>query len=145
MSLYGALKTMPLPDLFQWLKGSRKSGVLTIIAHDEERSLRFASGHIESYSSRDLRENLGQILVSHGILSEEQMKAAFKAHRKESVPLVQVLLRSIDETEAKRVLSDVARDVVLDLFLETGGEFVFTDREDEIQLDDAPLEHVPLD
>ena len=136
---------MPLPDLFQWLKGSRKSGVLTLIAQDEERSLRFVQGHIESYTSRELRENVGQVLVTHGLVSEADMAHAFKDHRQTHEALPHVLKRYVSEEETRAVLSEVARDAVLDLFLESNGEFIFTDHEDELELDEGPFEFVPLD
>src|SRR6185503_18161657 len=79
------------------------------------------------------------------LISERDINEAFRRHRQEHKPLAAVLLSYIDEAETKRVLAEAARDVVFDLFLETTGEFVFTDDEDEIELDDAPFERIPLD
>src|SRR6185369_15612979 len=51
----------------------------------------------------------------------------------------------INEDDCKRVLSDASRDVVLDLFLEEEGSFVFSNKEDVLELEEAPFERVPLE
>src|SRR5690242_8398422 len=92
MSLYGHLKTMSLADLFQWLKTSRKSGVLTVQSGEEERSLNFDMGRIHSYTSRELRENLGQLLVGFGLVSESDINQAYRLRRQNGQPLANILI-----------------------------------------------------
>ncbi len=147
MALYGAVKTMALPDLFQWLKAAKKSGALTLVAGAEERTLHFREGCIQHYSSRDLRDNLAQLLVGFGLISEADVALAYREHRELKTPLPYLLINqgNLDVERAKAVLSDAARDIVLDLFLEEDGTFVFSDQEDLLELEELPFERVPLD
>lgn len=147
MALYGSLRTMSLPDLFQWLKQSKKSGALTLTINSDERSLYFTNGRIEAFSSRELRENLGQMLVGFGLVSEPNINKAFKEQRQNRRALSTLLVENgfINEDDVRRVLSDAARDIVLDLFLEEEGAFVFSNKEDVLELDEAPFERVPLE
>lgn len=138
---------MSLPDLFQWLKQSKKSGALTLTINSDERSLYFTNGRIEAFSSRELRENLGQMLVGFGLVSEPDINKAFREQRQNRRALSTLLVEHgyIIEEDVRRVLSDAARDVVLDLFLEEEGAFVFSNKEDVLELDEAPFERVPLE
>lgn len=148
MALSGTFKTMALSDLFQWLKASRKSGVLTIANHGEERVLYFKNGSINEFSSREMRQNLPQLLVGFGLVSESDITKAFRLQRaRKTASLAETLLAEgmVDQEAVKRFLSDTARDQVLDLFLEREGSFVFSDFDDTFEMDEAPFERVPLD
>lgn len=147
MALYGSLKTMSLPDLFQWLKQSKKSGALTLTVNSDDRTLYFTNGSIEAFSSRELRENLGQTLVGFGLVKEADINKAFREQRQNRRPLATLLIEHgfVNQEDVRRVLSDAGRDIVLDLFLEEEGSFVFSNMEDVLQLDEAPFETVPLE
>jgi hypothetical protein len=147
MALYGSLKTMSLPDLFQWLKQSRKSGALTLTVNSDDRTLYFTGGRIEAFSSRELRENLGQTLVGFGLVTESNINTVFKEQRQNRRPLASLLIEHgfVNPDDVRRVLSDASRDIVLDLFLEEEGSFVFSNKEDVLELDEAPFESVPLE
>ncbi len=140
---------MSLADLFQWLKAARKSGVLTIIiAGDDEQGLRFSKGRIDSYTSRELRENLAQLLLGFGLVSEKDITAAIRLQRKGKKPLPNILLDEgfVKEETVRSFLADAARDTVIDLFLEENGNFVFSDAEDALDFDDElPFERVLLE
>lgn len=147
MALYGSLKTMSLPDLFQWLKQSKKSGALTLNVSSEDRTLYFTDGRIEAFSSRELRENLGQTLVGFGLVAESDINKAFREQRQNKRPLATLLIERgyVNPDDVRRVLSDASRDIVLDLFLEEEGSFVFSNKEDVLELEEAPFETVPLE
>jgi hypothetical protein len=147
MALYGSLKTMSLPDLFQWLKQSKKSGALTLTINSDDRTLFFTGGRIEAFSSRELRENLGQMLVGFGLVAETNINKAFREQRQNRRPLATLLVEHgfVNSDDVRRVLSDASRDIVLDLFLEEEGSFVFSNQEDVLELDEAPFERVPLE
>ncbi|MCC6807160.1 MAG: DUF4388 domain-containing protein [Deltaproteobacteria bacterium] len=147
MALYGSLKTMSLPDLFQWLKQSKKSGALTLTMNSDDRSLYFTDGRIEAFSSRELRENLGQMLVGFALVKEADINKAFREQRQNRRPLSVLLVERgyVNQDDVRRVLSDASRDIVLDLFLEEEGSFVFSNKEDVLELDEAPFERVPLE
>lgn len=148
MALSGTLKTMALSDLFQWLKASRKSGVLTIANHGEERILYFKDGSITDFSSREMRQNLPQLLVGFGLVSEVDITKAFRLQRtRKNESLAETLLseKMVDAEAVKSFLGETARDQVLDLFLEREGTFVFSDYDDTFEMDETPFERVPLE
>lgn len=80
MALYGDLTTIPVTDLLQWVENARKSGVLTIRAHDVTRGVVFRRGRIAACSSNDPSTLLGQALLARGIIDKEALREAL-AHQ----------------------------------------------------------------
>ena len=72
-NLGGDLRTMPLPDILQWIESGRKTGTLRVRRRSIEKRIVFSEGRIHSSSSNDPRESLGQFLVRDGRVSEEQL------------------------------------------------------------------------
>lgn len=138
---------MSLADLFQWLKAARKSGVLTVSSGDDERSLEFQEGRIHSYMSRELRQNLGQLLLGFGLVTEADITKAYRIQRQSKKSLPEILLAEgfVNEETVRGFFGEAARDTVFDLFLEAEGSFVFSDAEDVFEMDEVPLERVPLE
>lgn len=131
MSLSGNLLTMSLPDILQWIAQGRKTGTL----HLERRSIRkrimFQSGEIFSSWSNDPRESLGQFLVSHRYISEEQLFKALVGQEKEGRLIGSILVGegTLKEEELQRALLAKAEETVFDLFLWPEGRFEFKDEE----------------
>src|SRR5450759_3070495 len=71
---------MQLSELLQWLALGQKTGTLLIEGHGVQKRLYFQSGRINYTSSSDRREYLGQFLVSHGYITEEELKKAMEVH-----------------------------------------------------------------
>lgn len=68
MSLRGEIRTMPLPDLFQWLELMRKTGVLALEREEIEQKFYLSDGAIATatstaYHSIDSEENVRRILA----------------------------------------------------------------------------------
>ena len=76
MGLSGNLLTMSLPDILQWIAQGRKTGSLHLERRSVKKRIVFHEGAIFSSWSNDPRESLGQFLVSHRYITEEQL---FKA------------------------------------------------------------------
>ena len=76
MALSGNLKTMLPGDLLQWLSLGQKTGTLVIRNSRVEKKIFFRNGRVISSASNDPREYLGQFLMSHGYLSEPELKKA---------------------------------------------------------------------
>jgi hypothetical protein len=65
MSLAGNLRTMPLPDILQWIGMGRKTGTLHLERRSIKKQIIFKKGEIYSSWSNDPRESLGQFLIRH--------------------------------------------------------------------------------
>ena len=79
MPLFGTLKTMPLPDLLQWLAGARKTGTLQVERNRVHKWILLKGGQVVGCSSDDPPERLGQFLLSRGKITEEQLRIALAA------------------------------------------------------------------
>src|SRR5262245_28152294 len=87
MSLSGTLKTMPLSDLLQWVHTTRKTGTLMVEARDFVTRLYLKDGRIISSSSTDPRSYLGQFLLAHTSVTEDDLARAFERQEKTKVYL----------------------------------------------------------
>ena len=129
MGLTGNLKTMDMPELFQWAAGSAKSGELKIIHGDEVRRVFFRDGYIIGASSNVPSEHLGQFLLSYRKLTKEQLKEALLEQKKSKRKLGEILLEKgwITQKELRNIVYIQTLEVIYNLFLLEEGEFVFTD------------------
>jgi hypothetical protein len=142
-NLAGNLRTMPLPDILQWIATGQKTGTLVLTRHPIEKRLVFNEGHIHSSSSNDPRESLGQFLIRDGLLTEEQLFRALLRQESEGRLLGSILVTDdlITEEQLKAALKAKAEESIYDLFLWQDGQF-------ELQEGSIPhdvLVHVDLD
>lgn len=132
MSLQGNLRTILLPDVLQWLSQSRKSGVLHLRdPGGVSKRILFKDGDVVSTASSDPREYLGHFLISRGYLTEEQLNLAMDTQIQTGIKLGKILVTVgvIEEEELKVMLKLKAEETVYDLFLWEEGEFHFEDRD----------------
>jgi hypothetical protein len=127
MSLSGNLKTMSLPDLLQWLHGSLKTGILEVRQGPHAKKIEFCEGEIWSSSSNDPTEYLGQFLLSHHIISEEELQHGMETQAETGVMLGKILLAQgkLSEKDLKRYLSLKAEETIFSLFLWEDARFEF--------------------
>ncbi len=131
MGISGNLKTMQLSELLQWLALSQKTGTLQIDGHGVQKRLFFQNGRINFTSSSDQREYLGQFLVSHGYITEEELKKAMEVQEESKILLGRILLmiNAISETDLIRLMRRKAEESIYDVFLWEDGTFEFHDGE----------------
>jgi hypothetical protein len=129
MAISGSLLTMPLADLLTWLKTTARSGVLTVTRDGGEWELTVSAGQVNGYRGPELRDSLGYIVVTSGLLSEEDLRAAYQYRRANGGTLQRALLTLALITPGDLVacLTELARESIYDLFLELPGEFVFSE------------------
>ena len=82
---------MQLGELLQWLSLGSKTGTLLIDGHGVEKRVYFQDGRIASTSSSDQREYLGHFLVSHGFITEEELKMAMEVQEESQILLGKIL------------------------------------------------------
>ena len=130
-NLGGDLRTMPLPDILQWLESGRKTGTLRVRRRSIEKRIVFSEGRIHSSSSNDPRESLGQFLVRDGRVSEEQLFKGLLRQESEKRLLGSILVTDgvLSEDELKVTLQSKAQETIYDTFLWPEGHFEFHEGE----------------
>jgi hypothetical protein len=131
MSLAGDLRTMSLPDVLQWISVGRKTGTLHVRRASIHKKIAFQEGVIFSSWSNDPRESLSQFLMRGRRLGEEQLFRAMLTAEEEGRPLGGVLVSSgiLDEDDLRATLNRKVEETVYDLFLWPEGRFEFAERE----------------
>ena len=131
MSLAGNLRTMPLPDILQWIGMGRKTGTLHLERRSIKKQIIFKQGEIYSSWSNDPRESLGQFLIRHRLVTEEQLFKSLLRQEAQGRMLGSILVGDglIDEDRLRRTLSEKAEETVYDLFLWPEGAFDFKEGE----------------
>ena len=122
---------MQLSELLQWLSMGQKTGTLLIEGHGVEKRVYFQNGRINSSSSSDQREYLGHFLVSHGYITEEELKMAMEVQEESNILLgkILVMINAISETDLLRLMRKKAEESIYDVFLWEEGNFEFVDGE----------------
>lgn len=140
MGVSGNLKTMLPGDLLQWLSLGQKSGTLVVKNKLVEKKIFFKNGRVISSASNDPREYLGQFLMSHGFLTEPELKKAMEVQQQSGILLgkILVMIDVISEKDLTRLMRLKAEEEIYDIFLWREGEFHFID-------DQLPtMEMIPL-
>jgi hypothetical protein len=140
MALTGTLQTMLPGDLLQWLSLGQKTGTLVIRNQLVEKKIFFRSGRVISSASNDPREYLGQFLMSHGYLTEPELKKAMEVQQQSGILLgkILVMIDVINEKDLQRLMRLKAEEEIYDVFLWNEGDFQFFD-------DELPkMEMIPL-
>jgi Domain of unknown function (DUF4388) len=140
VGISGNLNTMQLSELLQWLSLGQKTGTLLIEGRGVEKRIYFHNGRINSSSSSDQREYLGHFLVSHGYITEEELKMAMEVQEESNILLgkILVMINAISETDLLRLMRKKAEESIYNVFLWEEGNFEFVDGEL------AELKMVPL-
>ena len=127
LSLSGDLRTMVLADVLLWIASRRKTGTLHVRRRATRKRLVFQEGVLHSSSSNDPREKLGQFLVRDSFITEEQLFNTL-LHQEEKGALLGILLVShglLSADQLKRTLRAKAEQIVYDLFYWGEGGFYF--------------------
>jgi hypothetical protein len=131
MALSGNLKTMLPGDLLQWLSLGQKTGTLVVSNKRVEKKIFFRNGRVISSASNDPREYLGQFLMSHGYLTEPELKKAMEVQQQSGILLgkILVMIDVINEPDLQRFMRLKAEEEIYDIFLWNDGDFYFVDDE----------------
>jgi len=129
MSLEGRLEDLGLPDIFQIINLSRRSGVLTIIKKDGMGRIVFNGGNVV-YASSDSKSRFGYTLLQKGFISRADLEKAltFQKVRSSKKPIGTILVEmgSMAKDALESELKTHIIDVVRDLLSWTTGTFQFS-------------------
>ena len=130
MLLQGNLKEFSLPNIFQLVKMSAKSGALTIRRGEESGKIFFRNGLINyAYSAPQLLP-LGERLVKSGSIMAKQLKEALAEQKKagEGARIGTILLQSgvIDRGTLEQAVREQIQDSAFNFFSWSDGDFEFS-------------------
>ncbi len=134
MLLQGNLREFSLPNIFQLVKMSAKSGALTIRRDEEWGKIFFTNGLINYAFSVPQQLPLGERLVQAGMLKRAQLKQALSAQKKagkEGPRIGTILLEKVflERAQLEQAVRDQIQDAAFDFFSWADGEFSFSAEE----------------
>ncbi len=128
MSLKGDLGSFPIIDIIQLLNGTRKSGVLRLSSEKGESQLVFHDGDLVSANYLNNRVRIGQVLVSAGAITEQQLDQVLDIQKNagdDRKPLVITLLdhNMVEETAAYNGIESLIEMTIVEVLTWKTGEF----------------------
>lgn len=128
MSITGDLQHFPIIDIIQLLNGTRISGVLRVSSEKGESQLVFHNGDLVSANYLNSRVRVGQVLVSSGAITDEQLTEALEIQKhagKRRKPLVLTLLEHamIDESAAYSGIEALIEMTIVEVLTWKSGRF----------------------
>ncbi len=129
LDLQGKIERFTLPEVFQLIASSRKSGTLGIQKDDSIVMVYFKDGNvIYGYGPRQTF-HLGQLLKERGVISTQQLEEAIgvQAKTENSKRLGEILIsrRFIDRTDLERVIKKQIEELLYSLLGWQAGSFKF--------------------
>jgi len=127
MALKGNLATVSLADVFQVLSHGRSNGLLRVQAPEGTRFVEITNGAISIVSRQGNRIPIGDLLVSRGQLTEDQLKQALSKQKESGKLFGEVLLdlHLVERKQIEEVLRFQVEEELCDLFLLKSAEFDF--------------------
>ncbi|HEY4315046.1 MAG TPA: DUF4388 domain-containing protein [Actinomycetes bacterium] len=128
MKLEGSIDAFSLPDIFQLLSFTKKTGGLHLAHEGADGVVFFAGGQVTGASSDSSRQPLARRLVGSGTVSDEALSAAVgAASAGDGVGVVRALLehQAVDAELLRRAATDQSVDAVFDLLRWESGDFAF--------------------
>jgi hypothetical protein len=143
MLLKGNLKEFSLPNVFQLVKMSSKTGCLTLTRESEEGKVYFRNGQICYANSSPQGLPLGERLVKAGKITARQLKTALAEQRvsEDAGRLGAILIEreAIDRATLEQAVREQIEDVTFNFFSWSDGEFGFA-AEESFDVEDIVLE-----
>jgi len=128
MKLEGSLDAFSLPDVFQLLSFTKKTGGLHLASDGSDGVVFFATGQVTGASADSSRQPLARRLVGSGAVSDEALTAAIAAVAEgEGLGVVRALLESqaVDAELLRQAATDQSVDAIFDLLRWVDGDFAF--------------------
>jgi len=128
VAIKGSLKEASLPDVLQLLALGQKTGCLSIADRSNFGYIYFDKGRIAYASIVNRRDRLGDILVKHEKISQEQLDAAIhRQSRERDKKLGEILVTQnvLTQQELERYMRMQIEESVYYLFTWTQGTFNF--------------------
>jgi hypothetical protein len=146
MSLVGRLEDLALPDIFQIISLSKKTGTLIVRSRKGTGMVVFKSGQVIQAGSDNIRDSLGNILISQGMVDQGDLAVALAMQKSAPDKPLGMILAETGATTSK-IIEDVVRqqieEIIYDLLAWEEGFFNFELGEiapkDKIEIDTHDL------
>src|SRR5512143_2724627 len=128
MSLAGRLEDLALPDIFQIISLSKKTGTLIVRSRKGTGVVVFKGGQVIQAASDSIRDSLGNILVSQGMVTETSLSRALALQKGESEkPLGMILVEmgAVLAQTLETVVRKQIEEIIYDLLAWEEGFFNF--------------------
>ncbi|HEX9019715.1 MAG TPA: DUF4388 domain-containing protein [Nitrospirota bacterium] len=128
MSLVGRLEDLALPDIFQIISLSKKTGTLIVRSRKGTGMVVFKDGQVIQAASDSIRDSLGNILVSQGMLNEAALSKALALQKREiNKPLGMILVEmgAVPARTLEGVVRRQIEEIIYDLLAWEEGFFNF--------------------
>src|SRR5512143_3475732 len=128
MSLVGRLEDLALPDIFQIISLSKKTGTLIVRSRKGTGVVVFKNGQVIQAASDSIRDSLGNILVSQGMLDEAVLSRAVALQkRRPDTPLGMILVEmgAVAAQTLETVVRKQIEEIIYDLLAWEEGFFNF--------------------
>jgi hypothetical protein len=128
MKLEGSLDAFSLPDIFQLLSFTKKSGGLHLAHDGADGVVFFTAGQVTGASADSSRQPLARRIVGSGAVTDEALAAAVEAVANgEGLGVVRALLESgaVEAELLRQAAQDQATDAIFDLLRWREGDFAF--------------------
>jgi hypothetical protein len=137
VKLEGSLDAFSLPDIFQLLSFTKKSGGLHLRRGNQHGCVYFAEGAITGALADNGRQSLARRLIGAAEVPISVLEQAVERARSEGVGVGRALLDAgaVDDALLRSVVTDQAVDAVFDFLRWSDGEFSFG--LDEVSPDDV--------
>jgi type IV secretory pathway protease TraF len=142
MSLVGRLEDLALPDIFQIISLSKKTGTLIVRSRKGTGMVVFKGGQVIQAANDGIRDSLGNILVSQGMLNEAALSQALAQQKKSpDTPLGMILVEmgAVPAQSLETVIRKQIEEIIYDLLSWEEGFFNFelgeTAPKDKIEID----------
>lgn len=129
MRLEGSLDGFSLPDVFQLLSNTKKTGGLHLTSDGSDGVVYFDAGQVTGASADCSRQPLARRLVGSGAVTDDALSGAVSAAEgTENLGVVRALLDhgSVDPDLLRQAAKDQAVDAVFDLLRWRTGDFSFS-------------------
>lgn len=138
MKLEGSLDAFSLPDIFQLLSFTKKTGGLHLASNGSDGVVFFAGGEVTGASADGSRQPLARRLVGSGAVDDAALSAAVAAVAGgEGIGVVRALLdaEAVDAQLLRQAAAEQTVDAIFDLLRWRDGDFAFV--MDEANPDDV--------
>jgi hypothetical protein len=140
MAIHGDFYSFPLPELLQWLDGSRKSGVLQMTWEAGDRKIFVLQGQLFATSGTGVWERIARILAVSRIAQGEKVMEAFAEMRETGDAKVAFSSRGMLPTLPGSLAREELYGAITDLIRSGSGQFHWSEDEDK-----SGEEWVPVD